>query len=49
MPTLPARSSIIAEKARQGALRVVGGRYDLDNSRVSLVAWQCPLPLPSPW
>ncbi|MEU0551083.1 carbonic anhydrase [Micromonospora sp. NPDC005979] len=35
---LSARSPIIAEKVRQGALRVVGARYDLDNGRVSLVA-----------
>ncbi|MET7668251.1 carbonic anhydrase [Micromonospora luteifusca] len=33
-----ARSTIIAEKVHQGALRVVGARYDLDNGRVSLVA-----------
>ncbi|GAA2190167.1 carbonic anhydrase [Micromonospora lupini] len=35
---LQTRSPIIAEKVRQGALRVVGARYDLDNGRVSLVA-----------
>ncbi|MEU7774416.1 carbonic anhydrase [Micromonospora taraxaci] len=35
---LGARSSIISEKVHQGALRVVGARYDLDNGRVSLVA-----------
>ncbi|MGC4771670.1 carbonic anhydrase [Micromonospora sp. DT44] len=35
---LSARSLIIAEKVRQGALRVVGARYDLDNGRVSLVS-----------
>ncbi|WP_258397722.1 carbonic anhydrase [Micromonospora noduli] len=35
---LSARSTIIAEKVHEGALRVVGARYDLDNGRVSLVA-----------
>lgn len=35
---LSARSTIIAEKVHQGALRVVGARYDLDNGRASLVA-----------
>lgn len=35
---LPQRSRIIHEKMRQGALRVVGARYDLDDGRVSLVA-----------
>ncbi|PYC67912.1 carbonic anhydrase [Micromonospora arborensis] len=35
---LSTRSTIIAEKVHQGALRVVGARYDLDTGRVSLVA-----------
>ncbi|MEV1320618.1 carbonic anhydrase [Micromonospora arborensis] len=35
---LSTRSTIIAEKVHQGALRVVGARYDLDDGRVSLVA-----------
>ncbi|MFC0506312.1 carbonic anhydrase [Micromonospora costi] len=32
------RSPIIAEKVHEGALAVVGARYDLDNGRVSLVS-----------
>ncbi len=36
--SLSERSTIIAERVHQGALRVVGARYDLDNGRVVLVA-----------
>ncbi|MBO4206226.1 carbonic anhydrase [Micromonospora echinofusca] len=32
------RSEIIAERVRQGALQVVGARYDLDNGQVALVS-----------
>ncbi|MEU8298692.1 carbonic anhydrase [Micromonospora sp. NPDC048909] len=35
--TLLERSPIIAEKVHEGALRVVGARYDLDDGRVALV------------
>ncbi|GAB3063766.1 carbonic anhydrase [Micromonospora schwarzwaldensis] len=34
---LLSRSEIIAERVRQGALKVVGARYDLDDGRVTLV------------